>query len=98
VVLATGMDGCGRGIIPDLVRGKVPRRLYAHSGDDIDMDSLRGKSVAVLGSASSAFDDAAAALEAGADEVRLFSGVKPWPIRTPSSRSATPRPSAVSTI
>ena len=47
-------------------------QLYAHTADAIDFAALRGKSVAVIGGAASAFDAAAVALEAGAAPVHLF--------------------------
>lgn len=72
VVLATGMDACGGHAVPAAVR-KLPRRYWTHSDAEIDLPSItRGRRVAVLGAASSAFDSAAVALEAGAAEVRLF--------------------------
>lgn len=51
---------------------KLPKELYAHTLEAIDFEKLRDRSVAVLGSAASAFDAAAVALEAGAREVHLF--------------------------
>jgi cation diffusion facilitator CzcD-associated flavoprotein CzcO len=71
VVLATGREGQARPRVPrplqpffgDLVR---------HSSDDIDFAGFKGKRVAVIGLAASAFDNAAAALEAGAGEVALI--------------------------
>jgi cation diffusion facilitator CzcD-associated flavoprotein CzcO len=50
----------------------LPKDVYAHTSETIDFEAWRGKSVAVLGSAASAFDAAAVALEAGAEEVHLF--------------------------
>jgi cation diffusion facilitator CzcD-associated flavoprotein CzcO len=71
VVLATGQDGTGRWWMPDFLE-RLPPELRSHSAEDIDFASLRGKVVAVLGAGASAFDNAAAALEAGAAEVHLF--------------------------
>ena len=71
IVLATGFEGNGGWRAPpDLVAG-LPAALYAHSTDDIDFDRLAGKRVGVLGVGASAFDNAAAALEAGAATVDL---------------------------
>lgn len=50
----------------------MPRSLYTHTADAIDFEALRGKTVAVLGAAASAFDAAGVALEAGAKAVHLF--------------------------
>ncbi|ETX27732.1 NAD(P)-binding domain-containing protein [Roseivivax isoporae] len=69
LVFATGRDGTGEPNIPGFVEG-LPRRLWAHSSDDIDFAALRGKRVAVVGVGASAVDNAAEALEAGAAEVR----------------------------
>src|SRR5262249_11468580 len=49
----------------------LPAERYAHSADDIDFGRLAGKRVGVLGGGASAFDNAAAALEAGATRVDL---------------------------
>jgi FAD-dependent urate hydroxylase len=58
--------------VPDVLVRHLPKGLYAHTSEAIDFEALRGKSVAVLGSAASAFDAAAVALETGAREVHLF--------------------------
>lgn len=72
LILATGFAGSGGAYVPDLLTRDLPKALYAHSSDAVDFEALRGKSVAVLGSAASAFDAAAVALETGAREVHLF--------------------------
>jgi cation diffusion facilitator CzcD-associated flavoprotein CzcO len=72
LVLATGMDGFGQAFIPSMVRDGLPLDRYAHCAEAIDFESLKDKRVAVLGAASSAFDYAGAALEAGAGQVDLF--------------------------
>ncbi|SFH49103.1 hypothetical protein SAMN04488020_11734 [Palleronia marisminoris] len=69
LVFATGRDGTGRPNIPNFVEG-LPQRYWAHSADDIDFGTLRGKRVAVIGVGASAVDNAAEALEHGAAEVR----------------------------
>lgn len=70
LVLATGQDGTGEWWMPDFVRALPPDRR-AHTCEMIDFERLRGKTVAVLGSGASAMDNAAVALEHGAD-VHLF--------------------------
>ncbi|MET3262193.1 cation diffusion facilitator CzcD-associated flavoprotein CzcO [Bradyrhizobium japonicum] len=70
-MLATGFAGSGGAYVPDVLRA-LPKRFHAHTSEKIDFRTLRGLSVAVLGSAASAFDAAAAALEAGARDVHLF--------------------------
>jgi cation diffusion facilitator CzcD-associated flavoprotein CzcO len=72
VVLANGVAGNGGAYIPPVLSETLPDSLYAHTADDIDFAALRGKSVAVIGGAASAFDAAAVALEAGAAAVHLF--------------------------
>lgn len=72
VVLATGIDGSGRWEVPELVRSKLPKEVYAHTRENIDFEKLKGKRVAVLGAGASAFDNASVALEAGAGEVHLL--------------------------
>ena len=71
IVLATGQEGAGGWWMPDFV-ASLPPALRAHTCDEIDFAALRGKTVFVLGAGASAFDNAAAALEAGAREVHLF--------------------------
>lgn len=70
VILATGIDGTGRWEVPPEVKA-LPKRFWAHTHEAIDFASLAGKRVGVLGAGASAFDNAATALEAGA-EVSLF--------------------------
>jgi cation diffusion facilitator CzcD-associated flavoprotein CzcO len=71
VVLATGRAGLGGPQIPDFARG-LSRRFWAHSADDIDFAALRGRKVVVIGGSASAMDNAAEALEHGAESVRLL--------------------------
>lgn len=70
-VIATGLDGLGAPALPD-VAAALPKRFVSHGADPIDLDALRGKRVAVVGAGSSAMDNAAAALEAGAARVDIF--------------------------
>ena len=70
IVLATGQDGTGEWWMPQFIRA-LPADRRAHTCDAIDFASLKGKTVAVLGAGASAMDNAAVALEHGA-EVRLF--------------------------
>jgi cation diffusion facilitator CzcD-associated flavoprotein CzcO len=72
VILGNGVAGSGYPYVPEnLITGLSPA-LYAHTAEAIDFQALRGKSVAVIGAAASAFDAAGTALEAGAAEVHLF--------------------------
>src|SRR5207247_7845726 len=71
IVLATGIDGSGGWRAQDALAAGLPAQRYAHSTDEIDFGRLAGKRVGVLGVGASAFDNAAAALEAGAARVDL---------------------------
>ncbi|MGX9962005.1 NAD(P)-binding domain-containing protein [Roseomonas sp. F4] len=71
VVLATGIDGMGGPGVPAVLRD-LPRHLWSHSSDEIDMAALAGKRVGVVGAGASAMDNAASALEAGAASVDLL--------------------------
>jgi len=71
IVLATGIEGSGSWRAPRALVADLPAERYAHSADDIDFRRLAGKRVGVLGVGASAFDNAAAALEAGAARVDL---------------------------
>lgn len=50
----------------------LPKTHLAHTSELINFTILKGKSIAVVGAAASAFDAAAAALESGAANVHLF--------------------------
>lgn len=71
VVLATGREGLGEPILPGFI-GNVRRARWAHSSAQIDFAAIKGKRVVVIGAGASAVENAAEALEAGADEVRLL--------------------------
>jgi len=72
LVLATGFTGYGGPFVPPMLRDGLPPDRYAHTESAIDFAALRGKVVAVIGAAASAFDAAGVALEAGAAAVHLF--------------------------
>ncbi len=72
VILANGVAGNGGAYVPPALSAGLPARLYAHTADPIDFAGLRGKRVAVVGGAASAFDAAGVALESGAISVDLF--------------------------
>jgi len=71
VVLATGMDALGGPAIPRTF-ARLPEALRPHCYGPIDFDALNGRRVAVIGAGSTAFDNAAEALEAGAGAVDLY--------------------------
>ena len=66
LIVATGYDGAGGPDIPLIVSEALPRERYFHSTDVIDFKKLKDKKIGVIGCGASAFDNAAAALEAGA--------------------------------
>jgi FAD-dependent urate hydroxylase len=72
IILANGVAGNGGAYIPPALGEGLPPGLYGHTADAIDFAGLRGKKVAVVGGAASAFDAAGVALEAGAASVDLF--------------------------
>ncbi|MBN9024334.1 MAG: NAD(P)/FAD-dependent oxidoreductase, partial [Rhizobiales bacterium] len=72
VVLATGIEGAGGHSVPAIVSESLPRDAWTHSGERIDLTRLAGRDVGILGSSSSAFDWATAALRAGARSATLF--------------------------
>jgi cation diffusion facilitator CzcD-associated flavoprotein CzcO len=84
IIIATGFDGSGGIAIPEVL-SDLPRAFYAHAGDDIDFAALRGKDIAVIGGAASAFDAAGVALEAGAKSAHLFAR-RPQVAATPINR------------
>ncbi|WP_319446393.1 MULTISPECIES: NAD(P)/FAD-dependent oxidoreductase [unclassified Mycobacterium] len=71
IVLAGGVSGTGGPHVPAALT-TLPKGLWAHTAEDIEFGSLRGKSVAVLGAAASAYDAVATALEAGAADVHVY--------------------------
>ncbi|MFT4191083.1 MAG: SidA/IucD/PvdA family monooxygenase [Comamonas sp.] len=73
LVLANGVAGNGAPYLPEELEALRGSGLVSHTADDIDFAALRGKTVAVVGAAASAFDAAATALEAGAAAVHLLS-------------------------
>jgi cation diffusion facilitator CzcD-associated flavoprotein CzcO len=83
IVLATGAEGSGDRYVPPFIADNLPKHLYAHTNDAIDPTELKGKRLGILGAGASAFDYAAAALEAGATEARLFLRRKSLPIQNP---------------
>lgn len=72
IILANGVAGNGAPFVPAALEAAVAAGLAAHTADAIDFAALRGRTVAVVGAAASAFDAAATALEAGAKAVHLF--------------------------
>ncbi|MEM9683573.1 MAG: NAD(P)/FAD-dependent oxidoreductase [Pseudomonadota bacterium] len=72
LIRTAGIAGCGGKHVPDIISENLPADRFAHSSDPIDFDALRGKTVGVVGSGASGFDNAATALEGGARSVDLF--------------------------
>ena len=78
LVLATGRSGLGGFAVPDFLKG-VDSGYWAHSADDIDFTALKGKRLAVIGAGASSMDNAATALESGAESVDLLIRRKEMP-------------------
>lgn len=72
IVLATGIVGIGEPHVPAHIVRALPTHAYAHTDAVIDFAALAGRSVAVIGGGSAAFDAASTALEAGAAQVHLY--------------------------
>ena len=72
LVFATGRDGAGGLALPDFVARDLWPDLAAHTSEPIDFSRLKDKSVAILGTGASAWDNAAIALEAGATPVDMY--------------------------
>ena len=71
VVLATGAEGSGGRVVPAFIRDALPPARWAHTNDAIDFDRLQGLRVGILGAGASSFDNACAALDAGAASAEL---------------------------
>ena len=78
VVLATGREGLGKARIPQVFAPIYGTRCQ-HSSETIDFDALVDKRVAVVGIGASAFDNAACALEAGAERVDVLARAHAMP-------------------
>lgn len=72
VVLATGIEGNGDWRLPNLDLHGLPPERFVHTNWAFDVSAHKGKRIAVLGAGASAFDTAAALLEAGAAGVTQF--------------------------
>ncbi len=72
VVIATGFDGAGAWTVPAIITENLPPDRYDHSNGPIDFSRLKGARIGIIGHAASAFDNAVAALKAGAASVDLL--------------------------
>ncbi len=72
VVLATGIEGNGDWRLPDLDLRCLPPERFVHTNWAFDVADHRGRRLAMLGAGASAFDTAAALLEAGAASVTQY--------------------------
>ena len=86
IILCTGFTGNGGPYVPTVLTDGLPKNAYAHTEAAIDFAALRGRHVAVVGAAASAFDAAGVALEAGAASVHLFAR-RPTIASVPITRS-----------
>lgn len=72
VILATGIQGGGEWHVPTFISESLPSNLYSHTSQPIDISSLKGKRIAILGGGASAFDNANFALSEGVSEAHVF--------------------------
>ncbi len=72
VVLSTGIDGSGAWDVPAVVKNHLPKQFWAHTREDIDFETLKGKRLGLLGAGASSFDNASVALEQGAASAEIF--------------------------
>lgn len=79
VVVATGRGATGGWAPVPGVSPELGPDLIAHTMHEIDFTRLRGKRVAMVGVGSSAFDNAATALEQGAASVDMYARRKVLP-------------------
>ena len=90
VVLATGRVGTGGPSIPEGISAELWPDRAAHTCEEIDFARLAGKRIAVLGAGASAWDNAATALEAGAQRVDLYCRRSQMPQINKGRAAATP--------
>ena len=72
LVIATGRAGTGGASIPAFISPALFPDRAAHTCDPVDFSALAGRRVAVIGAGSSAWDNAATALEHGAAHVTMY--------------------------
>ncbi|MEP4378440.1 MAG: FAD/NAD(P)-binding protein [Alphaproteobacteria bacterium] len=85
VIVSTGTEGLGSRSIPASIRA-LPKWLWAHSNEIIDMRGFAGKRIGVLGSGASAYDAAIAAVDAGAVSARICFRRAQIPTQNPRRR------------
>ena len=93
IILALGRDGSGAPRWPSYpslsMQDPLAQGRVFHTMNDIDFESWRGKTMAVLGAGASAFDNAACALEAGVT-VQQFARRKVMPQINKSKAASFP--------
>lgn len=73
VILAVGLEGSGKWMIPKFITEKLPRSRYSQAAWPIQKESINGKSIAILGAGPNAFDLALEASRMGAKAIQIFS-------------------------
>lgn len=73
VILATGLDGSGKWMVPEFIETKLRRTQYSQAAWPIGEESVRGKSVAILGAGPNAFDLAVESEKMGAKSIEIYS-------------------------
>lgn len=89
VILATGIQGGGEWHVPPMISEKLPKKLYAHTSEQINFENLKGKKIAILGGGASAFDNANFALTSGVAEAHVFVRRKELPRINPIRQMET---------
>jgi len=85
VIVATGTEGCGDRSTPEKMRA-LPKSVWAHSNEVIDMSGMSGKRVGVLGSGASAYDAAITVVDAGAASAKICFRRAEMPTQNPRRR------------
>lgn len=88
LVIANGRAGAGGPSIPAFIDERLFPRLAAHTCDPVDFAALAGRRVAVIGAGSSAWDNAATALEHGAAQVTMYAR-RAWLPQINKARAST---------
>jgi cation diffusion facilitator CzcD-associated flavoprotein CzcO len=89
LVLATGRGGFGGNSIPAIIE-TLPKEICAHTSENIDFDSLKGKRVLIYGFGASALDAAAECLEKEAVSVTILTRRKKLPCVNKFARTVYP--------
>ncbi|MBO6784817.1 MAG: NAD(P)/FAD-dependent oxidoreductase [Alphaproteobacteria bacterium] len=85
VIVSTGTEGLGPRAVPEQV-ATLPKELWAHSNEMIDMSGFAGRRIGILGSGASAYDAAISAVDAGAASAQICFRRADMPTQNPRRR------------